>query len=203
MGYHRAGFDVVGVDTEPQPNYPFQFVQADALEYADHWNTIRTFDTIHASPPCQGYHALGREDNPRLIAETRELLDATKLPYVIENIPGARDELRNPILLCGSMFTPVFADRHRLFETNWEVEPPPWPCRHKLAEPAYPIYEHGKTSLRRWPAIYGTGGGKAGEHWGDALGIDWMTRDELAEAIPPAYTEYIGAQLLAHVQVAA
>jgi DNA (cytosine-5)-methyltransferase 1 len=123
MGYHRAGFDVVGVDIEPQPRYPFRFVQADALEFlAAHG---REFDAIHASPPCQKYCALRHlaktEDYPDLIPETRELLEATGRPWVIENTPGA--PLRSPLILCGTMFrlrTNCGAElrRHRLFESN-------------------------------------------------------------------------------------
>lgn len=203
-GYQAAGFYVVGVDVKPQPRYcGDMIVRADALEVFDpaFWllGGIGDFDAIHASPPCQGYSALGN-DHPLLIAETRELLERTGLPYVIENIPDAAWALNDPVLLCGSMFDPVFADRHRLFETNWPLRVPDWPCRHKLAEPAFDVYEHGKIRKRRWPAVYGHGGGKSIEAGPAAMGIDWMTRAELVEAIPPRFTEFIGEQLLALVQ---
>ena len=197
MGYSRAGFEVVGVDIKPQPHYPFEFEQADALTFP-----LDGFDAIHASPPCQGYSKLGGE-HPLLIENTRELLSATGLPYVIENIPDAAWALRDPVLLCGSMFDPVFADRHRLFETNWPLSPPMWSCRHRLAQPRFPVYEHGKTRLRRWPAIYGLGGGKSQEAAPAAMEIDWMTRRELVEAIPPRFTELIGHQLMQHLQAVA
>lgn len=191
MGYHRAGFEVVGVDIKPQPNYPFEFHQGDALT-AD----LDGFDAIHASPPCQGYHNLGGNNRPRLIENTRILLESTGFPFVIENIPLARWALRNPILLCGSMFDPVFIDRHRLFESNWDLIPPEHGCRHHLKKPEFPVYEHGRTSLRRWPAVYGHGGGKSLGAGPIAMGIDWMTRRELVEALPPRFTEFIGGQLI-------
>jgi hypothetical protein len=200
MGYDRAGFEVVGVDIVPQPNYPFRFWRDDALsllELNDFSATLGEFDAIHASPPCQGYHSLG--SGPRLIAETRELLEATSLSYVIENIPEARAELRDPVLICGTMFDPPLdgLKRHRLFEANWDLTPPPWPCRHKLAAPRFRVYEHGHWYMSPFVKVYGSGGGKAREQWPAAMGIDWMTDAELKEAIPPAYTSHIGAQLAA------
>lgn len=203
VGYARAGFDVVGVDVKPQKNYPFEFVQADAIDYLGellHWEyPVVSFAAIHASPPCQGYSKLGG-DHPRLISPVRDLLKQTGLPWVIENIPDARAELREPVLLCGSMFDPVFADRHRYFEANWPLRHPDWPCRHKLAAPRFDVYEHGKVNKRRWPAVYGHGGGKSNAASPAAMEIDWMTRAELVEAIPPRFTELIGHQLLSHIQ---
>lgn len=201
VGYHRAGFEVVGVDIAPQKNYPFEFVQADALEYLDEllWVTPPTFDAVHASPPCQGYHSLG--GGPQLIAPVRELLEQASLPYVIENIPDAKWAMEDPVMICGTMFDPILGvRRHRLFETNWGLEPPVWPCRHMLSSPRFRVYEHGRWHLRRFAAVYGHGGGKANAEGPEAMGIDWMTRAELVEAIPPAYTELIGTQLLAHVR---
>jgi DNA (cytosine-5)-methyltransferase 1 len=223
MGYNRAGFDVVGVDIRPQPNYPFEFVQADALEWVasairspgstpgapserrhgGRWRSL-PFHAIHASPPCPRYsnitHTSGDRDNhPDLIAPTRELLDATSLPYVIENVEGS--PLHDPVMLCGTMWDPPLdgLKRHRLFETNWVLQPPMWPCRHKLAAPRFRVYEHGKWYLSPFVKVYGLGGGKAMEHWNDAMGVNWMTPRELKDAIPPAYTEFIGAQLLEHI----
>jgi DNA (cytosine-5)-methyltransferase 1 len=209
VGYSRAGFEVVGVDHVAQPHYPFEFIQADALEElqglidcevdALHGYYLTDFAAIHASPPCQGYHKLGNGTHRQPIGPTRELLEQTGLPYVIENIPDAAWALRDPVLFCGSMFDPVFADRHRLFEANWPLRPPVWPCRHKLAQPTFPIYEHGRIRLRRWPAVYGHGGGKCREAAPAAMEIDWMTREELVEAIPPRFTELIGIQLMQHI----
>jgi DNA (cytosine-5)-methyltransferase 1 len=208
MGYHRAGFDVVGVDIVPQPNYPFDFVEMDALElmrigmrvrhvfqFNGRYMNLSDFDAIHASPPCQGYHSLG--EGLQLIGETRKLLDESGLPYVIENIPEAGWAMSDPVLICGTMFDPILGvKRHRLFETNWQLEPPMWGCRHKLASPRFRVYEHGHWYLAPFAKVYGSGGGKAREHWPEAMGIDWMTDAELVQAIPPVYTEHIGHQLI-------
>jgi DNA (cytosine-5)-methyltransferase 1 len=172
VGYARAGFEVVGVDIVPQPRYPFAFVQADALEYLHELCSLGSsrfgveiqFDAIHASPPCQAHSAVtpDKSVHENLIPETRELLEATGLPYVIENVEGAKAELHDPAMLCGSMFDPILdVRRHRLFETNWGLEPPAWPCRHGLSEPRYDVYEHGKWNKRRFVPVYGSGGGKA------------------------------------------
>jgi DNA (cytosine-5)-methyltransferase 1 len=206
-GYAAAGFDVVGVDIVPQPNYPFRFVQMDAL-FALQEMRLDEFDAIHASPPCQGYlnlsranEALGRElGHERLIAKVRALLEETGLPWVIENVADAADELRDPIRLCGSTFgLPV--RRHRLFESSEPIVGAP--CNHRWQK--VPRYWTGYRPKNR-PAklstvvqVYGNGGGQ--HEWGPALGIDWMTGRELAEAIPPAYTEFVGRQLLRFVEL--
>jgi DNA (cytosine-5)-methyltransferase 1 len=200
MGYHRAGFDVVGVDIDPQPNYPFEFVQGDALQYlAKHG---REFDAIHASPPCQGYTALKAVHGnvwPLLIEPTRRMLDQIGVPYVIENVQGA--PVRRDLTLCGEMFG-LRVIRHRFFELGgWEaVAPAHLPHRGRVAG-----WRHGKFYDGPYFAVYGNGGGKGTvAQWQDALGIDWTTdRRELAEAIPPAYTEYIGRQLIRALEVAA
>jgi DNA (cytosine-5)-methyltransferase 1 len=218
MGYHRAGFDeIVGVDIEPQPRYPFTFVQADAIEYvAAHGHE---FDAIHASPPCQRYSTMtnGRwqdrvEEHPDLIAPTRRALVATGKPFVIENVEGARGELVNPILLCGTMFGLQTKHgsqlrRHRYFECPWLFTLVP-PCQHNNGS-AIGVYGGGQNpSRKKIPATIGVWGhaGGSSERDGliqfgtqdrrDAMGIDWMTGNELSEAIPPAYTEYIGRHLL-------
>jgi DNA (cytosine-5)-methyltransferase 1 len=192
MGYHRAGFDVVGVDIKPQPRYPSEFIQADALEYvAAHG---REFDVIHASPPCQVYSVtavLSNGNHPDLIEPVRELLAASGRPYVIENVPGA--PLVNPLILCGSMFgLPLI--RHRLFECNPVIWWPPAPhaCGHlyTASSGGYSSFANGAT------AISMAGNNFAAEDGRRASGIDWMTRAELAQAIPPAYTEFIGRYLL-------
>jgi DNA (cytosine-5)-methyltransferase 1 len=205
VGYHRAGFDVVGVDIDPQPNYPFEFHQGDALELgAEMW---RDFDAIHASPPCQSYlnlgkvnRALGREyEHPDLIDPVRAELVDRGLPYVIENVEDAKDRLRDPLRLCGSSFgLPV--RRHRLFESNVPLVGPP--CNHHWQKvPRYwtgwrPKGEHRLAAVVQ---VYGNGGGR--DEWPDAMGIDWMTPKELAEAIPPAYTEFVGRQLVRFVEL--
>lgn len=201
MGYHRAGFDVVGVDLNPQPDYPFEFHQADALRVS-----TRGFDAIHASPPCQVHSDLAHlhpdSDHIDLIPETRDLLERSGLPWIMENVEGAT--LRRDYRLCGSMFglgatchDGAFRQlrRHRLFETSWGAGFTP-PCQHR----GQPI------------GVYGFGGRQQGmrldnpnarrSYMGsqperrEAMGIDWMKAHELAQAIPPAYTAYLSTDLL-------
>jgi DNA (cytosine-5)-methyltransferase 1 len=203
QGYHRAGFDVVGVDIAPQPNYPFEFIQADAVDFIrDHDTEV---DAIHASPPCQGYlnltrlnKSLGRKaDHSDLIAATRAALKATGLPYVIENVQDARARLINPVRICGTALG-LPLRRHRLFESNVEISG--LACDHsRFSEPRYWTgwQPGGERKLSTVVQVYGNAGGKG--EWPAAMGIDWMTYDELAQAIPPAYTEHIGGQLLAHL----
>ena len=195
MGYHRAGFEVVGVDLHPQPRYPFRFVQADALEFP-----LEGFDAVHASPPCQRDSIASRrwngrpESHPQLIPPTRERLLGAGVPYVIENVPGAA--LIEPIRLCGSSFG-LGVRRHRLFELGgFRFDPVP-ACDHASQPPRYPIYDHGRWYLSRVVHVFGYGGGKSKGDWPNAMGIDWMTLRELAQAIPPAYTELIGSRLIA------
>ncbi len=197
-GYDRAGFDVIGVDNKPQPRYPFEFHQGDALTgplMREFWEGTLGIDAIHASPPCQAYSSLtagtnkGRE-YPDLIAPTRALLETTGLPYVIENVPGA--PLHDPVLLCGSMFG-LGVRRHRGFETNWPLMRPE--CQHEAMPRRYQVFRHGAKYMSRYAPVYGSGGGKEMAQWADAMGIDWMTHTEMAEAIPPAFTEFVGAAL--------
>jgi len=195
MGYHRAGFDVVGVDINPQPNYPFEFEQANVIGWAGWLSSPHDFDAIHASPPCQAYSttaSLHDNEHPELVDPVRYLLELTGLPYVIENVVGA--PLHHPFKLCGSSFG-LRVWRHRLFECNWDIGMVP-PCSHHQ----HPL-----------PLDVTGVGGPGGRHRKprglaearNALGIDWMTRKELSQAIPPAYTEFIGHQLLSHIKVAA
>jgi DNA (cytosine-5)-methyltransferase 1 len=209
VGYARAGFEVVGVDHVNQPNYPFEFHQAEALRFVEDalgfWQF--GFQAIHASPPCQTHvkglaavnAKLGRRSRHLdLIAQTRELLEQTGLPYVIENVVGA--PLRDPVVLCGSSVG-LTVRRHRLFETSWPLMVPT--CAHGLHNGNYwtSFRPNGETRRSRVVQVYGQA---ADRHtWGPAMEIDWMTYDELAEAIPPAYTELIGHQLLQHLKVAA
>jgi DNA (cytosine-5)-methyltransferase 1 len=201
VGYHRAGFDVVGVDVKPQPRYPFPFHQADALTFP-----LDGYDVIHASPPCQAYTALAAKDgrHPRLIEPTRALLRAAGVPYVIENVPGA--PLENPVMLCGTTFG-LGVRRHRYFESSCLLFGQR--CRRSHTRPIRAYY--GKPGWAAWSpraAIVNGGTRKlllrgTVEQAAADMGIDWMTWDELREAIPPAYTEYVGAQLLAYVTAAA
>lgn len=205
-GYVNAGFRVRGVDIKPQKHYPYDFVQQDILEHLEQHG--REYDLIHVSPPCQfGSGALNirvdtearRANHVNLIPQVRELLEAIGKPYIIENVVGSREHLIDPLLLCGTMFG-LKTFRHRLFETNPRIYFAPAPCMH-----------NGKVQDGDFCNVAGTGGAmkKAnGERrkekrtlvaWSEAMGIDWMTRYELTQAIPPAYTEYIGRILMRDV----
>lgn len=198
MGYHRAGFDVVGVDIDPQPNYPFEFHQGDARDFiADNW---RDFAAIHASPPCQASCTLTKGTNKGRtyidhIPETRRLLAATGLPTVLENVQGAN--VRRDVTLCGEMFG-LAVIRHRYFELGtWSTEPP----THKPHRGRVAGFRHGQWFEGPYFAVYGEGGGKGTvEQWQAAMGIDWTdVRKEIAEAIPPAYTRWVGRRLTGHI----
>jgi hypothetical protein len=207
VGYHRAGFDVIGVDVEPQPDYPFAFYEGDALTVLRNLMWAYPFcdaAAVHASPPCPRYTTLAKgtnanvDDYPDLIGPTRELLTKTGLPYVIENVPSA--PLRYPITLCGEMFG-LDVIRHRLFESNVLLLQPKHP-RHRGRVAGW---RHGVKSTGPYLAVYGRGGDKGTiATRQQAMGCDWITDyDALGQAIPPAYTEYIGAQLLDAVRSAA
>lgn len=209
MGYHRAGFDVVGVDIKPQPHYPFRFVQADVMDVLEVGGLPgESFDAVHASPPCQPYVAglravneqLGRQPGHRpLIAATRVGLVNVGLPYVIENVDGA--PLLDPVRLCGTSFG-LPLRRHRLFESSAMLLVPP--CVHgHFREPRYWTSWRPNGERRRATTVQVYGNGGEASEWGPAMGIDWMTTAELREAIPPAYTEVIGRQLLAALESAA
>jgi DNA (cytosine-5)-methyltransferase 1 len=205
MGYHMAGFDVVGVDIEPQPNYPFKFYQRDALTL-DPRRIRARFDAVVASPPCLGYTTLASRyphiQHAKLIPATRDLLEATRLPYIIENVANARKDLIEPVQLCGSSFG-LRVQRHRLFETNFDITTTPactheWQNRHRT----YEIYMTKERGGSRWSGampIHGTGYQlRTRDDWyraSVAMGIDWMTRLELNQAIPPLYTHWLGRQL--------
>lgn len=199
MGYHRAGFDVIGVDINPRNDYPFPFVQGDAIEYLQS-EDISRFDLIHASPPCQAYtatNALTQARNktrkrplpPKLIEPTRGLLVASGKPYVIENVVGA--PLRQDLLLCGSMFAGLRVRRHRIFEIKgFGVRQPC--CHHSKQGRVIGVFgDHPDP-----PRPYRTNGAISVENARDAMGIDWMKWLGLCEAIPPAYTEYIGESFM-------
>lgn len=190
MGYHRAGFEVVGVDIKPQKNYPFEFHQADALEYP-----FDGFDAIHASPPCQSYSRCKSmpwvHEQPKLIEATRTYFQNSGLPFVIENVAGA--PMENYFILCGLMFgLKVF--RHRLFESNFLILTPPHPTHSgkKIGENGYVcVAGNGDSGRGRIPPDH-----RNKSSWQRGMCIDWMTMKEMAQAIPPAYTEYIGKQLI-------
>lgn len=207
-GYAMAGFEVVGVDIAPQPNYPFHFVRADALDVLSDLHPD-AFDAIHASPPCQHFTKYGntvkdiKERYADLLAPTREALEEIGLPYVIENVERA--PLVEPVRLCGSMFDGVGThdiQRHRLFETNWPLVAP-GPCDHSIwGADRYPGGRsvarggHSQALVRKtieigsWDIPL--------ETQKRAMGVDWgIATRELSESIPPAYTRYIGRQLLA------
>lgn len=192
MGYHRAGMEVVGVDIASQPRYPFTFAQADALEFLREFG--HEFDFIHASPPCQGYShltpAAHRGDHAKLIPAVRELLEATGKPWVIENVQGARHELRNPVMLCGSMFG-LRTRRHRWFECSFALTAP-GPCDH--SEMPLLVTTASKASRAKRHALGMKP--KTVANAPAAYGVDWMTCDGLKECIPPAYTKWIGREFL-------
>jgi site-specific DNA-cytosine methylase len=184
VGYHRAGFDVVGVDIAAQPNYPFEFHQADAL---DPPVLFDEFDAIHASPPCQAYSRAtawsgDRSAHPDLIGPVQEMLRATGLLYVIENVQEARWRLHGPLMVCGTgVGLPV--RRHRYFELSWDGFWMRAPCQHRATDFSH---DHG---TKQSEAVYR-----------DAMGCEWMTVHEAREAIPPAYTEHIGGYLMAEIR---
>jgi DNA (cytosine-5)-methyltransferase 1 len=202
VGYDRAGFEVIGVDIAPQPNFPFEFIHADAMRLPIDF--LRSFDAIHASPPCQSYSDLAKRNRnghewPRLIEPVREMLIKTGKPYVIENVDGA--PLRNPVVLCGTMFKGLRVLRHRLFEANFLILAPPHGKHPKVHTFDKRKSHYGKTNDMR-DFVQVTGGGNCTIVAArDAMGIDWMNKNELNEAIPPAYTEFIGRQLLNHLRV--
>jgi DNA (cytosine-5)-methyltransferase 1 len=200
VGYSRAGFEVVGVDNKPQPNYPFPFIQADALKLD--LKFVASFDAVHASPPCQSYSDLAKRNGnghewPRLIEPVREMLIGAGRPYVIENVDGA--PLLDPVILCGTMFPHLRVLRHRLFEANFMIMAPPHNRHPKVHTFDKRKSHYGKTN-DMVDFVQVTGGGNCTIAAArDAMGIDWMTKSELNEAIPPAYTELIGKQLLAYL----
>lgn len=189
MGYYRAGFtEIVGVDLHPQPNYPFTFVQDDALDF-----DLSGFDFIHASPPCQAYSSLKRLGKRSgdgafdLVAEVRDPLVESGIPYVIENVVGA--PLLTPTVLCGSMFG-LRVRRHRLFETSFPMLRPK--CDH--SQPSIGVYgDHPQVSK-------GMNRARTIEQAQEAMEIDWMPWGSLTQAIPPAFTQFIAEQFIAQLE---
>lgn len=190
-GYHQAGFDVIGVDLAPQPRYPFEFIQGDAVQFiAEHGHK---FDLIHASPPCQAFteaQKLRGNDHPDLIGPTREAMQAAGRPFVIENVEGARALLApDAVLLCGAMFG-LRTYRHRLFETSW-----PAAQRHHPRHIA-PLAKMGRPP-RPGEFMHVVGNFSGVDLAREVMGMPWADRDGLREAIPPAYTRHVADQFLA------
>lgn len=198
MGYHRAGFEVVGVDINPHKHYPFEFHQADAFEYLTKHG--REFDLIHASPPCQAFSSASIIHRNRgkkyddLIEPIRSMLISINKPYVIENVPRA--PLHNPIILCGTMFgLGVF--RHRLFESNcFLFTPEHHPHNGKIGDGKFFSVAGGSGRWKCWGTVHRNVSKGTVKQWQEAMGIDWMIGKELTQAIPPAYTEFIGKQIM-------
>ncbi|MFE6127500.1 DNA cytosine methyltransferase [Streptomyces sp. NPDC056437] len=184
MGYYLAGFEVIGVDKHPMPNYPFEFHQADAIEFVRRYG--HEFDLTHASWPCQYFANVtnwrgNRDNHEDLLTPGREAMQATGRPWVIENVPEA--PLRPDYLLCGSQFG-LLVRRHRSFETSWggggDLLPPCWHHKGLL-----PFMHKGERA------------------YADAMGCTWMNKTEARQAVPPAYSEWIGRQFLTHHQAPA
>jgi len=191
MGYYRAGFEVVGVDIEPQPHYPFEFHQADALTFP-----LEGFDAIHASPPCQAYSSLrhlgkqSAQNHKDLVAVVRESLEGVGLPWIMENVQGS--PLLNPLVLCGSSFG-LGVRRHRLFESNLLLFGTP--CDHRSRSRPVAVYgDHPEQSQAN--AKFRINRAHTLQMGQEAMGIDWMPWRALTQAIPPAYTEFLGRQLI-------
>lgn len=198
-GYVAAGFEVVGIDIDPQPRYPFRFEQRDAMfvlqELADNKRLLLhgEVDAIHASPPCQAHsnaQKIRGRKHPELIKPVRELLVAIGLPYVIENVPGA--PLLNPVELCGAMFG-LRTYRHRLFESNLPLSVPRHP-RH-----AHPTVKMGRP-VREGDWYHAVGNFSNVGYIRRDLDAPWMNRDGLRESIPPVYAEHVGRQLRRYLE---
>ncbi len=195
MGYHRAGFEVVGVDNKPQPHYPFEFIQDDALTYP-----LDGFDVIHASPPCQKFskasnvHIKAGKKYPDCLTPTRQRFIQYGGMWVIENVVGA--PMQRIVRLCGLTFgLKVF--RHRDFDSShWIQQPEHKNHKGKRIGEGYFSIAGGAGRWKSWGTVYRNISKGTADEWRDAMGIDWMTRKELTQAIPPAYTEYIGRQLI-------
>lgn len=215
-GYAMAGFEATGVDVEKQKRYPYEFIQADALEVLRDHAFLKKFDFINASPPCQCYSVtkhLSNGKHPDLVGPVRELLIATGKPYVMENVVGA--PLIDPVRMCGSSFG-LDLRRHRLFESSMLLTGKA--CAHKWKTPRFPALSNKGHHAGRMSTVICVAGHNPARvnhkqrsvldvtghdklcsgiaEWRRAMEIDWMTRDELAQAIPPAYTEFLGKQIM-------
>jgi DNA (cytosine-5)-methyltransferase 1 len=202
-GYADAGFEVFGIDIDPQPRYPFGFLRMDALAAMRFlldgykldfggWGLLGLddFDAIHASPPCQLYsltHRIMKSDFPDLIGPTREMLEQTGLPWVIENVTEAAPEMREPVMLCGAMFE-IETYRHRLFETSFP-----------LTTPEHPVHVAKTTKMGRRPIegqyMHLVGNFTDVDRGRKIMGMPWASRDGIREAIPPCYSAWVGSQI--------
>jgi DNA (cytosine-5)-methyltransferase 1 len=189
-GYDEAGCEVFGVDNKPQPKYPYRMAVADALMYAVLFG--RNYDLIHASPPCQGYSSItpDKGKHKTMIPITRKILRWIGKPYIIENVPGARKELVNPIMLCGTMFD-LKVVRHRYFECNPTIWFAPRSCSHYRK-----VVKHGRLPDRDRHYAALTGHFSDVEFGQIASGIDWLGQKELSQAIPPAFTNWLVTEML-------
>ncbi len=195
MGYHRAGFEVVGVDIEPQPRYPYEFHQADAMTYP-----LEGFDVVHASPPCQRFASLNQmynaKEHPDLLTPMLARLGGFSGLWVVENVPQARSVMRVDLMLCGTMFGLGAGDaelwRHRIFQVGQVSVENGRSCAHRVRPRVIGVYGgHGRDRRRKVNTQdYST------EQRREAMGIDWMTGEELSQAVPPAFTEHIGHRLM-------
>ncbi len=199
MGYHQAGFTVIGIDKAEQPLYPFRFYRGDVLDLYEPLMERYDVAAVHASPPCQRYVAMStkRDTHPDMVDLIRDLLDDLTIPWIIENVRLA--PLRHPTLLCGSMFglgveafdTWYQLQRHRYFESNIPLYGA-GPCRH--TRPVVGVYgSPGGTNRRRKEKYVKVDG------WRTAMQIDWLNESSLSQALPPAYTKHLGDQLIAHL----
>jgi len=191
MGYARAGFEVVGVDVEPMPRYPFEFHQADAMTFP-----LDGFDAYHGSPPCQDHmcspmHHQQKHGTAWMLPGTRERFQQTGKPWVIENVPGAA--MRPDLKLCACMFGRAEIMRERWFETSWHAFDLMPSCHH----PA-PVINTMRTAHGPWYRQHGRVPTRP--EIAAAMGVDWMRGEEIKQAIPPAYTEYLGALLLGAIE---
>lgn len=208
MGYHRAGFDVVGVDIDPHPDYPFRLIVADALAILAEAD-FGGFAVVHASPPCQGRTTMSNrhrgkgglaDSHDNLVPEVRHYLERWGGVYVIENVPGARRDMAHPITLHGGMFG-LRVHRTRLFDSNLPLRVSTAP---KVVDPIG-VYGKAHDGRRLFTRADGSiqRAARTLEEAREAMGIDWMQWRDLAEAIPPAYTEFIGRQLIDQLEAAA
>jgi len=197
-GYTDAGFYVIGIDINPQPRYPYLFIQADVLAFLAEFAAwvAEHVTLVDASPPCQAHSRawkIQQRQHPRLIAPTRELIIATGRPYVIENVEEARSELLEPVLLCGAMFPGLHTYRHRLLEAGgWTLTAPEHP------EHLHPTVKMGRP-LREGDWYHAVGNFSNVPYVKADMGVPWMSRDGIRECIPPAYTRHVGAQFLARL----
>lgn len=206
VGYARAGFEVTGVDKLPHADYPFELIEADAMAVLADMDFLNRFDVVALSPPCHAYSTITPDPtrHPRLIAPARELLIAWGGPYVMENVEGAARELLSPVRVCGSAFG-LRVRRHRYFESNlWLL---PTECWHQQQGRPVGVYGDHPQNDHEYRRPDGTlRGAKATsiDDAGQAMGIDWMTDwDDITDAIPPVYTEYLGRQVLEELRAAA